>query len=765
MSRNYANYPQYLGALKCCDLRTQGPIGPPGPPGQSAIGQMGPTGSTGPSVTGPTGRSCRGPTGEQGPTGPAGGPTGEIGPTGPTGSIGDTGPTGPSQWNASSFTGPTGVGYTGIGYTGDVQIFGKLYVEGGIDPTYLALTPQGSNPLPSSLDGMWIETGGSLRVQKMRMDDFSGTTPGYVDINPITNPQITLSDGITPTEINVVTLNNNEILLNDYSGTGTTTSFTTTNLSQTTTGPSTITATWTDVINYANIGIPTLDEVLTAGNTSTNTFILTNAGNANGQSGSQIVLDGAGAFGTATNTINKTSATITDTNGAGTILTNSITNNGMIFSLDDNSFSGLAGGQFVGNLGGTPTANISLSASGVPTPPFPASNASIGINTTPTTALVALSQSSPFANASNVNIDLFGISHTQSTGSPSPNNPYTIETNKYLKLKAQDLGGSGYGIFIDPSTPNIYYSLSPLNTSRVEITNAGTISSINVGSQQAIDINPSQINIQDFGGQRSCELSPINVNFASSAFPLRTSALAISSLSFNESATSSSLFNNAQLRITETSALVSPAGVSTLNAGNLSLVQSSSASTPILTLSNTNATGAVLSEIYKNKPTAGTNGDVLHTQSVFGKDSGNAKQEYTRINHTIRDTTAGAEDGSIEFGVFVNGAINTYLQINGNENDINFLRPLDFNVPSGASASSSTIRLSGTNSTDLVINASGSNGTGAISLATKDGTAGSGGGLLLTGNTLLAPTAGGNSGQHLCLTIGGVVYKIALLNA
>jgi hypothetical protein len=70
MSRNYANYPQYLGALKCCDLRSQGPIGPPGPTGESAIGQIGKTGPTGASVTGPTGRSCKGDTGYTGPTGP-----------------------------------------------------------------------------------------------------------------------------------------------------------------------------------------------------------------------------------------------------------------------------------------------------------------------------------------------------------------------------------------------------------------------------------------------------------------------------------------------------------------------------------------------------------------------------------------------------------------------------------------------------------------------------------------------------------------------
>ena len=146
------------------------------------------------------------------------------------------------------------------------------------------------------------------------------------------------------------------------------------------------------------------------------------------------------------------------------------------------------------------------------------------------------------------------------------------------------------------------------------------------------------------------------------------------------------------------------------------------AANPLLTLNNTNATGSVVMEVYKNKPTAAVNGDVLFTQSVYGKDSGNAKQEFTRINHTVRDVTAGVEDGSIEFGCFVNGAVTTFLQINGNENDINMLRPLDFNVPSGASASNATIKLSGTNSTDLEINGSTSNGTGHINITSKTGT-------------------------------------------
>jgi len=57
MSKYYANYPQYLGVRKCCDLRTQGPVGPQGATGPAGVGERGwtgPTGQTGPiGVTGP----------------------------------------------------------------------------------------------------------------------------------------------------------------------------------------------------------------------------------------------------------------------------------------------------------------------------------------------------------------------------------------------------------------------------------------------------------------------------------------------------------------------------------------------------------------------------------------------------------------------------------------------------------------------------------------------------------------------------------------
>jgi hypothetical protein len=55
--------------------------------------------------------------------------------------------------------------------------------------------------------------------------------------------------------------------------------------------------------------------------------------------------------------------------------------------------------------------------------------------------------------------------------------------------------------------------------------------------------------------------------------------------------------------------------------------------------------------------------------------------------------------------------------------------------------------------------------TGAITLTTKNGTPSTSNGLILTGTALQSATAGGSSGQHLCITLNGTLYKIALLNA
>lgn len=138
---------------------------------------------------------------------------------------------------------------------------------------------------------------------------------------------------------------------------------------------------------------------------------------------------------------------------------------------------------------------------------------------------------------------------------------------------------------------------------------------------------------------------------------------------------------------------------------------------PIVFLQNTNATGSVALEVYKNKPSAGAVGDALFTQSVFGKDSGNAKQEYTRITHTIRDPTATSEEGSIEMGCFIGGTYANMIQLNGNDTpagEVNILRPIDLSTGSGG-----LIKVSGTGSDALNLATDTSQGVGNINITAK----------------------------------------------
>jgi hypothetical protein len=46
------------------------------------------------------------------------------------------------------------------------MVFGKLYVEGGIDPTYLALEPQASGPT-GFVNPLWVDNSGNLRSEQI----------------------------------------------------------------------------------------------------------------------------------------------------------------------------------------------------------------------------------------------------------------------------------------------------------------------------------------------------------------------------------------------------------------------------------------------------------------------------------------------------------------------------------------------------------------------------------------------------------------------
>ena len=187
MSRNYANYSQYLGSQRCCYLNTLGPVGPQGPPGPAGIGPQGNTGNVGP--TGATGRSCKG------PTGPQGSPSGLTGPTGCTG---------PTVWDVS--------GNASIQYNGDVYIDGKLNVTGLIDPTGLILQPQSSNPgaLIDPSNTLWFDLSNNFVLDNIKTNPSS-------NLNVITQNNINLVSANGVTIDSVLYLNGNGSVATDAS--------------------------------------------------------------------------------------------------------------------------------------------------------------------------------------------------------------------------------------------------------------------------------------------------------------------------------------------------------------------------------------------------------------------------------------------------------------------------------------------------------------------------------------------------------------------
>lgn len=191
--------------------------------------------------------------------------------------------------------------------------------------------------------------------------------------------------------------------------------------------------------------------------------------------------------------------------------------------------------------------------------------------------------------------------------------------------------------------------------------------------------------------------------------------------------------------------------IATINEGYLA--------NPMLELANKSTTagatnGVPTTHYYKQGRNVVQN-DYIASEHFFAKNYLGNKTEFGRITYQATNSSAGGgDDGACGVWCAVNGTIQQVFLFNGADNQNNSFRPLDMN---GNNVIASTGSMS--------IDTSASATAGAtLTLATKDNVAGSGAGLVLSGNTLLSATSSGNSGQHLALTIGGTVYKIQLLN-
>jgi len=179
-----------------------------------------------------------------------------------------------------------------------------------------------------------------------------------------------------------------------------------------------------------------------------------------------------------------------------------------------------------------------------------------------------------------------------------------------------------------------------------------------------------------------------------------------------------------------------------------------SVSAPTYTITNTNASTASYPVIKTDRTTpASVAGDVIGAISTWADDGAGTSREWSRIQTKTENVGGGNQDATLAIFNSVIGTVSETFNFNGGQNENNTFRPFDLN--------NNDIR---TSTGNILLTGTLSSGVGSIELKSKDATAGAGTGLILTGNTLLSGSAGGNSGQHLALTINGTVYKIALLN-
>ena len=223
-------------------------------------------------------------------------------------------------------------------------------------------------------------------------------------------------------------------------------------------------------------------------------------------------------------------------------------------------------------------------------------------------------------------------------------------------------------------------------------------------------------------------------------------------------------------------------------------------SIPMLTLNQKNTnTGSATIRMYKN---ISTNGSAIGELSFVAKTAAATDREYARIAGTIRNNNGSNIDGSIGLLARVNDNLTEIVRINGADSQIEIFQPLDLNDKDIVSSTG-----------DIELDASNSSGTGDVNLKAKgnvnitaptggqfinlisassvaieatgdnlDLTAGTAmklettgvganiefktedtaGGLVFNGLALQSNTAGGNSGEHLVITLNGVQYKIKL---
>ena len=155
---------------------------------------------------------------------------------------------------------------------------------------------------------------------------------------------------------------------------------------------------------------------------------------------------------TTTNTIQPTSVAFNTTSGE---VIGSYTGNSFSLQYDGAGSSIGTAGINAGaiNSSGTLISSLGGGIANIPTPPYPASDAnwSLSVNSSTRNPTLTFQNSAPFENSTSMTLDLNNLIHNQGTGSPSPDDNFTISTNKNLILTADNVDLSDTGRLILPS--------------------------------------------------------------------------------------------------------------------------------------------------------------------------------------------------------------------------------------------------------------------------------------------------------------------------
>lgn len=420
--------------------------------------------------------------------------------------------------------------------------------------------------------------------------------------------------------------------------------------------------------------------------------------------------------------------------------------------------------------GSQPVAGITCAVNAPTTSPFPDITAVIGMSCSDTTnPNISLSQSAPFAPSYTTTIDKNGITQNNSSGTG-----FNLQTAQDLTLTCPSANKiivpNGNDIDLSSTTGSVVHTttygkdgmssadfLAGNYASTAELTQSGG------GSQMFI----SASNLATLSNQYlRLEASATNMNIEHNSNTVGRNLAVSSNQNLTISADNIDLSSTGRLVVPS----LSSGDFMDYNTGSLKIVNDSvgGLTNPLLVLQNNTATaGAVAIETYKNDPPTATGGDVISALSSYTNAlvAGVAtKVEMTRISSVAQGVGTSNNDGSISLACKVNSSLapQNFLVCNGGigTGEIVVSKPISSatggNLDLFCGTAGGSINLNSVSSVD--ISAVGDNLSltgGTLTIITTPI-------LEFAGAGLQSNSAGGNSGEHLVITLNGQQYKIKL---